>query len=401
VIGGDGEGAHSRGDWDRVKRLYAQMVGLLSRGRCDPDVAGDLAKQMARLCAAYDGAEELFVEDLLEVMDEVDPLPGCREEQFEAYYHDDRYRKADKVYEAENERRRPTPFEAAVETCRRLRDVNRLRECLATVPTGCVLGGSTSYGRFFNTVGLQADGRASDIDLLLVVASYDDLPRIVEALRRVEGILGDGLSEMHDRAGSFSDARARLEENARCIFSHKLDLWPSSDQDSMLAGTSIGGSYDLSLHIVSRDDLDYLILNDRPRLDESRTIFDYRAAAAGKCDLQRSFAGLEFDSAPKVIECPGGYVVSSTVCYVRELDDEGERYFPGNFQNLILPEFEIRWDFEPQRMYLPIYSFKVKLEERLAHERRERPYERQRLSNSHTRYLVWAPYVSDRINANL
>lgn len=391
--------ADRRANWDRVRHLYRQMIALVERECLDDELAGELALAMARLCAAYDREEELFVEHLLSVMHEVDPQSGGREERFGSYYHDVRFRHFE-AYQSRDERRRPTPFEAAVETCRRLRDVNRLREQLAPVPTGCVLGGSASYGRFFNTVGVR-DNAASDIDLILVVSDYGRLPAIVDALERVEGIQEDGLAQMRERADLFQGVLERLDEQERCLFSHKLKLWPPESPDRMLARTDIGGSYALSIHVMSAPVMDFVILRDLPHLDRERKVLDFRAQRARDPDKQRSFAGTEHvSSRGRQRKCEGGYLVPSYVCQVTPAEGApGERYYPGQHQNLILPEIEIRWELESHRLYLPLFSFKVKLRERLELERHWRPYEIQRLSNSHLRRDHWAPYVSKRVNS--
>jgi len=107
----------------------------------------------------------------------------------------------------------------------------------------------------------------------------------------------------------------------------------------------------------SREDIDFTILRDQPRLRSKRVILDYRAERADRPDTQRSFAEtvVEHEREGTEHECPGGFVLPSQVCDLRSADPErGSRYFPGQFQNLILPEFELRWDLESHRMYLPL-----------------------------------------------
>jgi hypothetical protein len=392
-------GPHQRADWQRVRDLYRQFVQTVEQKNLDEPLAGELAKAMARTCAAYDGEEETFIAHLLNVACEVDPKSAKAKDPFRALYSDARpavfsqYRK-----DGPDERRRPPPFEAAVETCRRLRDINRLRDQLVLVPTACVLGGSTSYGRFFNTVGNQ-NNEPSDLDLLLVVENCDALPAVVDALRRFPGIQQEQIEAMASRAALFGELQ-RSREDFRCIFSHKLGLWPPSSPDPFLSETAIDGGYQLSVHVVSAPDFDYIILRDRPRLDLERTIFDFREGPPDRPDCQRSFAGTTVEVERESEQVEGGFVTSSRVCHLGSADPEpGERFFPGQHQNLVLPEVEVRWELSFSRIYLPLYSFKVKLDERLALERAQRPYEIQNLANSHTRRYAFAPYVASRVEA--
>lgn len=391
--------AHGRADWHRVQQLYRQFIRTVDHGNLDEGLAGDLAKAMARTCAAYDGEEERFVWHLLEICDEVDPREGTREDRLRGLYSDARYNVFDEyLKKGVDDRRRPVPFEAAVETCRRLRDINRLRDQLAPVPTGCVLGGSVSYGRFFNTVG-HRDNEPSDLDLLLVVEGADAVTGIVDGLRRLPSVRPEQLEHMAERAALYPALRADRGRDFRCMFSHRLNLWPPSAADPFLAGTGIDGSYALSIHVATVTEFDHLILRDLPRLDAERTMFDFRASPPPGPDLQRSFAGTQFEVERTTEEIDGGYLVSSQVCHVANAAPEkGSRYHPGQLQNLILPEIELRWDLDAHHLYLPLYSFKVKLDERLAVERVERPYEVQNLANSHTRRFAFAPYVASRVD---
>ena len=391
--------ADRRADWKRVKQLYSQLTGVVDGGHINHDLAGRLAHAMARTCAAYDGEEELFVRHLADAIQQVAPKAGDHRTHFRELYFDDRYSTHDEYLKHGHDgRRRPTPFEAAVETCRRLRDVNRLRDQLAGVPTGCILGGSASYGRFFNTVG-DRDNAPSDLDLVLIILDYEALVDVVAALRLVAGLHEEDLDAMEERVGHFRDARSMLGSGQRCIFSQKLRLWPATSPDAFLAATGINGEYELSIHAFSADDIDYIILRDRPQLDRKRVIFDYRPDKPDRPDTQRSFAEtvIEHQRVDTERACPGGYILPSQVCDIRSATPQhGNRYYPGQHQNLILPEFELRWDLEAHRLYLPLYTFKVKLWERLSLERVQRPYEIQTLANSHTRRYAFAPYIHAR-----
>ena len=72
------------------------------------------------------------------------------------------------------------------------------------------------------------------------------------------------------------------------------------------------------------------------------------------------------------------------------IDDE-ERYHPGMFQNLVLPQFDVRWGSSLLRR--SVDSFRWKMVERLRYEQHIRPHDLLRLSLSHTRSEVFAPHT--------
>src|SRR5258706_12631446 len=98
-------------------------------------------------------------------------------------------------------RRRPRPFEAAVETCRRLIDVNRFRQALSILQTGAILGGPVSYGRFYNVTGATPDfgSKTSDADLLLALADYNQLPTVAEKMAAIPALHPSSLAFLPQR----------------------------------------------------------------------------------------------------------------------------------------------------------------------------------------------------------
>ncbi len=139
--------ARSVADWRRVESLYRQLSTILNdpeqRNAPSDDLTGSLAEQLGRVLAHYFDREDAFLLDLLEIWSEIVGLSGTSSQRYQRLYLDERYDRL-APYQSGAERRRPRPFEASVETVRRLSDLNRIRDVLAPIDIGGILGGSTS-----------------------------------------------------------------------------------------------------------------------------------------------------------------------------------------------------------------------------------------------------------------
>jgi len=393
---------HKIADWRAVEQLYGQFATIASTGQQLPEiVTGALANSLSRVLAFYEDEENQFVDDLLELWSSIDHLTGSKESRFRTLYLDSRL---DSYPEYKfppelNRRRRPRPFEAAVETCRRLLGVNGIRQALSSLQTGAILGGSVSYGRFYNVTGAAPEfgSKSSDADLLLVLTDYDQLASVVDRLASIPGLERSSLDLLRQRVAKFPGIR---EQNVPCILSHKLSFW-GNDSDPVLSGTKIPGDYSLSLHVFSLSDFDYMTLRDCAVLQPSedggsfdRTIRDYRDTSppGGRAYDNRSFSGIALGTnSLDPVQVDLGYVAQVKVCLI-----QSDRYCPGLHQNLILPQFERRWESEQVRLYLRMLTFRWKILERLRTEKTMRPFEEQKLSLSHVRYFVFSPHITHR-----
>jgi hypothetical protein len=385
-----------KADWRRVKQLYQQFSAIANdpeQKNLVPDtLMSSLAEALGRVLAHYDGCEVPFLEELLHMWSEAENLLGTRSERFRDLYYDKRLDRFTPYHPPGTDRRRPKPFEASVETVRRLRDLNGVRDALESAPSSAILGGSLSYGRFYNVSG-AFPGQSSDTDLLLVIADYGQLKELPRRLSGCGGLNGESLRDFEHRVEIFEREK---EHWPRCVFSHKLKFW-DPDTDPVLSETQIPGRYVLSFHVFSWDLFEYIILRDISMFEPEgngqfvRHIHDYRNTKPRTHDNQRSFSGIDSSVLLKYDEVDGGYLGEIRVCHI-----EADRFFPGLHQNLILPQFEIRWEVPSLRLYLPLLSFRWKLLERLHEERRLRPFELQELSLSHTRKFVFSPHVVRR-----
>ncbi len=160
----------------------------------------------------------------------------------------------------------------------------------------------------------------------------------------------------------------------------------------------------MSLHVLSLADFDYLTLKNIPILEPPEgsgvldlRLHDYRDSAppTGRAYDSRSFAGIPLGTHPlDPAEVESGFVANVQMCLIKD-----DRYCPGLHQNLILPQFEMRWETESVRLYLRILAFRWKILERLRMEKTMRPFEEQSLSLSHVRYFVFSPHITRRADA--
>ncbi len=383
----DLDAIHQSADWDRAARLYLQCLEAIA----DPDMPylplqlpAFLAELAGRLSTSYYHREYALVTDAYEAMSH-----GFTSRN--SLYFDSRFTALPEYQPGGTgaRRRRPTPFEAVVETARRLRDLNTLEDSLRGTDCGALLGGSCSYGRFFNIVG-QSEGSASDLDLLIVASDNDALREIV-----LSALAGFALD-----TSAVASSKARLRDyldystptkSEFVVFSHKVPLWTRND-DPLLADINIDASYNLSLHLMPQLVADQIMLADVPLITTAsagseRYVTDFRETPAARTDHQRSFSG-------KNIRIPlreDGFRDSYARRTVAFKIGDGDQYFPGMFQNLILPLFDVRWG--PTSFRRSVDTFRWKMVERLRYERRIRSNDLLRISLSHTRRAVFAPHV--------
>ncbi len=202
------------------------------------------------------------------------------------------------------------------------------------------------------------------------------------------------VDEMRDRLPEFRRLSSELGEP--CILSHKVRMWLDGEDD-LISPYQLPAAYVVSIHALSFDDFDFVTFRDLPTITNRsdlllRELWDYRDTAATRRDNQRSFSGHDFTVDREVREVDRGFLARTRVGHI----DAEDRYYPGLHQNLILPQYEIRWEPDTYRLRLPLLSFRWKLIERLAHERTLRPFEYQTIRLCHTRSAIFAPHVVRR-----
>jgi hypothetical protein len=385
---------HVPANWRPADDLYRQISSLADAGRPPTDhLAGLLARTLSRILASYDGCEDRFALDLFARWSDIDGLEGSEKSRFRALYCDKRFSNFP-AYKL-GERPRPKPFEAAVETCRRLITVNAIRDALAGLPTAGILGGSASYGRFFNTKGINDP---SDIDLMVLLPSYSThLEQCVDALRSVPGISDKHLEQLRGRIHTACE----LEQLHKTMsVSQKVYFW-DDQPDPFLQPFDWHGTFLCQFHFFSASAFQHLILNDHGFIGGNKhaeplsvEALDYRNDEGRRREkgVLFSFAGTRRDFTRALRKVDGGFLVDEVVCEVID-----GRFYPGVFHNLILPRFEVRWDNMDFSVHLAAKAFVWKMYDRLTYERQLRVWEDQHLAHSHIRHNVFSPHELARI----
>jgi len=382
-----------RGDWRQVRDLYRQFSTIVDSSQApSPEITSALAEALARVFAAYEDSESAFVDDLTALFGSIDGMSVDPIDRYRYLYQDTRLDRFSLYGANANGRTRPKPFEAAIETVRRIEDLNRVRDALTSIPSSAVLGGSMSYGRFFNVRG-GSHGWPSDTDIILVLPDYAFLPQLASALRGLEFISSESLDLLADRAEMFPAIRANHE---RCSFQHKLRLWEGQLPPSF-AGYQVPCHYYFALHVLSLEDFAFVTLRDLPVLRPNfrRWLHEYRDdRPSADADKFSCFAGYVRSITQDHSETPdGGFILKGLVAEI-----EGGRLYPGVLMNLILPQFEVRWEAPETRIRLALLNFRWKLLARLMDERQMRRFEIQRLSQAHVRNAAFAPHVARRVD---
>jgi hypothetical protein len=381
-------------DWHPVRALFQQLVQLVDSG--SPYVPDELCEAFAdaigKIAASYAGREALLCEHALALLADVEGGEILNRELFRACYEDDRFSSTPGARPAS--RRRPAPYEAIVETCRRLRDARSLRvACRNTVTSGLPVG-SISYGRFYNIRGNRGGDVASDLDVIIVIEHADALHGIVASLTALPGVPISDVDHFVRRGGVFAGEL----DDGMTVFSHKIRLWADGTPDPVLPSGVAAGDYLLSLHVMTRSVLDYVLVTSTSRLLKEtagarRTLRDYREAPTVRRDDLYDFAGRRHCARLNAVSVPGGCLSSPRVYHFDELNC----YFPGFYQTMLFPQPELLWDDLDVRP--AIDEFQRKIAERIRYEANQRAHVMLRPSFAHIRRDVFTPYVIKRLDA--
>lgn len=376
-----------RANWTRVSGAYEQCIRAVwpTSDYLPPRLPAFLAEMTARLSPSYYNHEDEFIADALVAYQEAAESAGLGRLEAAALYRDEvMSRNGFYRQDTVSARRKPTPFEATVETGRRLRDIREIERCLQSVSVAAILGGSASYGRFFNVKG---GNDASDLDILLIVEDWASAEKALAAVSLLDMASSASIGAAIARIGELPGSEADPDNIA---FSAKVPLWgetPDPQTDSI----GISSPYLVSFHLLTRDAFDRLMLKDAEEIkveDAGAEIvfYDYRDSAPTRVDMQRAFNGRALRIETENVTHGSSYVRETIGFTIRE-----GCYYPGMFQNLVLPGFDVRWGDARTRNV--VEAFRWKMIDRLRAEQRDRPDEYMRLSLAHTRSEVFAPHT--------
>lgn len=388
--------AHRRADWRAVRALFRQLLQFAEhdRERIPAELTEAFALELreASSCSGYVRPGEQSCEHALAILAEVEGHETLDVAVYRRYYEDDRFT-GPPSKDTTLVRRRSAPFEAVVETARRIRDANQLREALRNTESSGLPAGSTVYGGFYNVRGNRRGQPASDLDIIVAVGDAQQLPAATEALSTLPGVRPADVDRFARRCRVFADSL----DDGRTVLSHKITLWGDGSADPMLPGEVARAEYLLSLHFVTPTVLDYILVASTPRLLQEvagnhRSVRDYRESPARRHDHVRTLTGrsylLGLDTRPA--EC--GFLRSTRVYYI----DESDHYCPGFFQTMFLPQPEPLWDSLDVRPALQ--TFYRTLAERVLYERGKHPHTMILPSFAHVRRDAFAPQVIKKLD---
>lgn len=356
------------------------------------DLRSVLAERLKRVLVAYNAREEQFATDFLHRIAEIDGSSGRTDKLFHDYYTRPELEKFFSRLSAPADARRagtrishiiprrsPPVFETVHETCRRLVLLRQFVTAARESTSAVVLGGSLSYGKFYN---LRGD---CDIDLFIVVDSGDGVVNLAKSLLAFRYFRDDATKLFLKRAQIY----ARLEKEAKCdMISQKLTVIETP-------------SFDVSLHIVNKGAFLQIALADRniPKGKNPSPDFvrDYRVTAGPAQDyFQKSFDGSFLHIASQSKNAPEGFIAKVPSCAIRD-----GRFYLGVHHNLLLPMLEFRHESPPNQYRFSTSAFKAKVLERLEQERHARPYESLRLSYAFTRSQDFSPSIRKRADTEM
>ena len=360
-----------------------------------PDVLrGEMSESLSSIFANYYGREDQFAEHALAHFADVDNLEVFGNELFTRLYNDRKGLKGGI----------PALFETIVETSRRLRDARHIELALADTGSSGIVCGSLSYGPFFNVHGIRGIEQASDLDLIIVVGNSGQLSGIIDCLSNISGVDQKTVDHLRVRAKIFTE----LYDKEDTILSHKINLW--KDADTLLSGTGLQSTYQVSMHFITRRTLEYILATSANELTRNdiggkRTVRDYRDTYTDRVDLPRTFAGREYLVLPQNLSERKFSVVPPTQI-VEEgwlrwvtayLFDENDCYCPGFLQTILLPVSELHWDGLDVKSELT--AFAQKFYNRYHSEQRIRPHALLRPSLTHVRMDAFAPHIIRRFDS--
>ena len=378
-----------RDPWDRVQTIAEQCIRLSTANTpyVPSKVPSFLGWLLARLSNSYYGQESVFVSKAVgrfsQAAESTYGHKISREEIYRLTCYPNRTN-------AEG-RRSPGFAESTIETARRLRDLRLIEEALSKTTVGAVVGGSMSYGKFINVKG---GDDASDIDLLVVIDSWNDLADNLANLRELDIISKNDVDRMIGRA---ENMLSRWGDREDIAFSAKAAL-RESQEDPFLRDFNVSPRYEVSFHFMSREGADIVLMKDYLDLSisdelKSKIFMDYREVPPTRDDFQRSFSGDSLGIPVEYEEHLGSYERFTASFVV-----DGGRFYPGMLQDIILPAFDVRWG--DTRFRRVVESFRWKLIERLRYEKNAFPNEILRLSFAHTRSDVFASHTIRSVDAS-
>lgn len=273
------------------------------------------------------------------------------------------------------DKRQPDLLESIKATMDRFEMMTEIEKVFEKKCKSMIVGGSISYGPFYN-VRAERDGKeSSDIDAIFIL---------------------DEQTENIDWNDFLNCPFFSEEEKIQFIKRLQIflkTLCPTNKADILSQKFHIQNSdYAISIHFLTEKGLDLITNPDMNADDGVKIIKDYKFKPfVHKESLQKNFEGQSFVfpiSEQKKVE--GGLVTELPAYIIKD-----GKYYPGIYQNVILPSFFIFYDKDGSTTE-KIYNFKEKIKDHIKTEYGEDNVE-ERIISSHTRNTIFPPTLKDEI----
>lgn len=273
-------------------------------------------------------------------------------------------------------KRHPSFIESVEATFERHRVIEVLEKTLIPPVESIIVGGSMSYGPFFNTRKDLDKSGSSDIDAILVIPDGE----FSFSVNSLDGGLfyPEEIESFVKRANYFTNLQQKGQAD---IFSHKCRV-KNTD-------------FDISMHIFPKSILTSMLNPDltTQQSDSLRTLKDYKAKpfSHAKC-VQTGFDGSSYTFVvPEQTKTEEG-VIALLPSYALQ----SNRFYPGIYQNLISPRFSVFTDRTGETTEL-VKNFRTVMEAQLEKERQLFPNQPHSLLRSHIRFPIFSPHLSHRL----
>ncbi len=269
-------------------------------------------------------------------------------------------------------KRQPSFMESVKATLDRLLKIDIIKEALKNVVDGIIVGGSMSYGPFFNVRSALDNTGSSDIDMMVIVDN-DNIVLLADKLEAAGLFAKDEMANFKTR---IMHAIELVKQGKIDIFSHKFNI-PGAD-------------YDISIHFMTYPMFKLMLTVPESNEDTVVTLKDYKARPfPHKACVQQNFYGQKYKYiVPEQEPIEDGVIVKLPAYII----DNG-KFHPGIYHNIISPRFEVSLDKEGKIMPI-VEDFKKGVKQRLKREGGDGGT----LSRSHMRNAIFSPLAREEID---
>lgn len=287
---------------------------------------------------------------------------------------------------------------------------------LKILNVGCILGGSLSYGSFFNVrqdlSGSENYDKQSDIDLLLV-ADFNDLGNLANNFKNLNSSssISNILYGVLPILNVISTESDGLDIN-KIVVSKKFKIDTEFKIGEIFSPYSCSNySFPLSIHIVSPNVFEILTNplsyeNYRSEPEKNRTIlYDFRLDS--KLPAFMLYSIMEGVSVPESLSSIvkkdeiinfGDTQATLSICEIPAYFYWENRFVSGAYQNLIIPQFEILSENRDGSLEKGCDNLKKFLLNEGLNELSLYRDSKLSLSKLHPRYKIFPKYVSDKFD---